>query len=34
MSVNVVRKGPVTTVIIDRPQARNAVNGPTAIALF
>jgi enoyl-CoA hydratase len=34
MSVNVVRNGPVTTVIIDRPQARNAVNGPTAIALF
>jgi enoyl-CoA hydratase len=34
MSVNVVRKGPVITVIIDRPQARNAVNGPTAIALF
>ena len=34
MTVNVVRNGPVTTVIIDRPQARNAVNGPTAIALF
>ena len=34
MSVNVVRKGPVITVIIDRPQARNAVNGPTATALF
>ena len=34
MSVNMVRNGPVTTVIIDRPQARNAVNGPTAIALF
>ena len=34
MSVNVVRNGPVTTVIIDRPQARNAVNGPTATALF
>ena len=34
MGVNVVRNGPVTTVIIDRPQARNAVNGPTAIALF
>ena len=34
MTVNVVRDGPVTTVIIDRPQARNAVNGPTAIALF
>ena len=34
MSVNVVRNGPVTTVILDRPQARNAVNGPVAIALF
>ena len=34
MSVNMVRNGPVITVIIDRPQARNAVNGPTAIALF
>ena len=34
MSVTVVRKGSVTTVIIDRPHARNAVNGPTAIALF
>lgn len=34
MSVNAVRNGPVTTVIIDRSQARNAVNGPTAIALY
>lgn len=34
MTVHVVRNGPVTTVIIDRPHARNAVNGPTAIALF
>jgi len=34
MTVNVVRNGPVTTVIIDRPHARNAVDGPTAIALF
>ena len=34
MTVNVVRDGPITTVIIDRPLARNAVNGPTAIALF
>ena len=34
MSVNVVRTGPVTTVIIDRPHVRNAVNGPTAVALF
>ncbi|MBV8930774.1 MAG: crotonase/enoyl-CoA hydratase family protein [Mycobacteriaceae bacterium] len=31
--VRVDRNGPVTTVIIDRPQARNAVNGPTAAAL-
>jgi enoyl-CoA hydratase len=34
MSVNVVRNGPVTTVILDRPHARNAVDGPTAMALF
>src|ERR1700719_1882009 len=27
------RNGPVTTVIINRPGARNAVNGPTAAAL-
>ncbi|HEU0191163.1 MAG TPA: crotonase/enoyl-CoA hydratase family protein [Mycobacterium sp.] len=32
--VRVERKGPVTTVILDRPQARNAVNGPTAAALY
>ncbi|WP_421842122.1 crotonase/enoyl-CoA hydratase family protein [Mycobacterium sp.] len=32
--VRVERNGPVTTVIIDRPQARNAVNGPTAAGLF
>lgn len=32
--VRVERNGPVTTVIIDRPQARNAVDGPTAIELF
>ncbi|QEN12723.1 crotonase/enoyl-CoA hydratase family protein [Mycolicibacterium sp. ELW1] len=32
--VRVERNGGVTTVIIDRPQARNAVNGPTAMALF
>jgi enoyl-CoA hydratase len=32
--VRVERNGAVTTVIIDRPQARNAVNGPTAMALF
>lgn len=32
--VRVERNGAVTTVILDRPQARNAVNGPTAMALF
>ncbi len=32
--VRVERDGAVTTVILDRPQARNAVNGPTAAALF
>jgi enoyl-CoA hydratase len=31
--VRVERNGPVTTVIIDRPGARNAVNGPTAAGL-
>lgn len=34
MSVRVERHGPVTTVILDRPHARNAVDGPTALALF
>ncbi len=33
MSVRVEQSGAVTTVIIDRPQVRNAVDGPTAIAL-
>src|ERR1700712_1959052 len=33
MSVHVTRDGPVTTVTIDRPEARNAVDGPTALAL-
>jgi enoyl-CoA hydratase len=32
--VRVERQGPVTTVIIDRPAARNAVNGPTAQKLL
>ena len=32
--VRVERNGPVTTVIINRPGARNAVNGPTAAALY
>jgi enoyl-CoA hydratase len=31
--VRVDRSGPVTTVIIDRPEVRNAVDGPTASAL-
>ncbi len=31
--VRVERNGAVTTVILDRPEARNAVNGPTAAAL-
>jgi len=34
MSVHVVRNGAVTTVVLDRPHARNAVDGPTATALF
>ncbi len=33
MNVLVQRDGPVTTVTIDRPEARNAVDGPTAAAL-
>ncbi|MEU4565896.1 crotonase/enoyl-CoA hydratase family protein [Micromonospora sp. NPDC023956] len=33
MGVRVERDGPVTTVILDRPAARNAVDGPTARAL-
>src|SRR5581483_2404967 len=32
--VRVERNGAVTTVIINRPEARNAVNGPTASALY
>jgi len=32
--VRVERSGAVTTVILDRPHARNAVDGPTAIALY
>jgi len=31
--VRVERNGAVTTVILNRPEARNAVNGPTAAAL-
>lgn len=33
MSVQVERDGAVTTVVIDRPEVRNAVDGPTAAAL-
>lgn len=33
MSVRVEVDGPVTTVVIDRPEVRNAVDGPTAAAL-
>ena len=32
--VRVERSGPVTTVIMNRPQARNAVDGPVAAELF
>src|ERR1700748_617401 len=32
--VRIERHGPVTTVILNRPEARNAVNGPTANGLF
>ena len=33
-SVRVERNGPVTTVIMNRPAARNAVDGPTAAELY
>ncbi|MCX7902710.1 MAG: crotonase/enoyl-CoA hydratase family protein [Burkholderiaceae bacterium] len=33
MTVRIERAGPVTTVLIDRPAVRNAVDGPTAEAL-
>jgi enoyl-CoA hydratase/carnithine racemase len=33
VSVRVEQDGAVTTVVIDRPEARNAVDGPTAAAL-
>jgi enoyl-CoA hydratase len=33
MTVTVETEGPVTTVTIDRPEVRNAVDGPTAAAL-
>ena len=33
MSVRSEKNGPITTVILSRPEARNAVDGPTATAL-
>ncbi|WP_030784120.1 crotonase/enoyl-CoA hydratase family protein [Streptomyces sp. NRRL S-920] len=33
MSVRTEREGPVTTIVLSRPAARNAVDGPTARAL-
>ncbi|WP_059015886.1 crotonase/enoyl-CoA hydratase family protein [Mycobacterium sp. M26] len=32
--IRIERDGAVTTVILDRPHARNAVDGPTAMALY
>jgi enoyl-CoA hydratase len=32
-TVRVEHSGPVTTVLLNRPEARNAVDGPTAVAL-
>ena len=32
--VRVEKSGPVTTVIMNRPDARNAVNGPAAAGLY
>jgi enoyl-CoA hydratase len=33
MSVRIETDGPVTTVVLSRPETRNAVDGPTAAAL-
>lgn len=33
MTVRIERNGPVTTVVLARPEVRNAVDGPTAHAL-
>ena len=33
MTVSTSRRGPVTTVVLSRPERRNAVDGPTAAAL-
>jgi enoyl-CoA hydratase len=32
--VRVEKSGPVTTIVMNRPQARNAVNGPAALELY
>ena len=32
-AVRVERDGPITTVVLSRPEVRNAVDGPTATAL-
>ena len=32
--VRIEKNGPVTTVIMNRPEARNAVNGPAAAGLY
>ncbi|OZF38712.1 enoyl-CoA hydratase [Rhodococcus sp. 14-2496-1d] len=34
MSVRIERSGPVTTIVLSRPEARNAVDGPTAQELI
>ena len=34
MSIRVERNGAVTTVVMNRPEARNAVDGPTALELY
>lgn len=34
MSVRVEKNGAVTTVVLHRPEAKNAVDGPTAVALL
>lgn len=34
MSVTIERRGPVGTVVLERPETRNAVDGPTALALY
>ena len=33
MTVKIERSGPVTTILLARPEVRNAVDGPTAQAL-